>query len=478
MMNMAATRPIGSLAPLGILTRPLPEWIPEIAAEAKQLSGIAGPLILSSLVSMGVSIIDLAMMAMMGPMSLSAGAVVSDFYSFFYYFFGGIIAALVALISRALGSGDHAAIRQFTQAGFVLALVLGITGFAIMWNADIGLRLIGIDDELIRTGLPYARTMAMTFTVMVSVNFLYFFLSAHGNSKVIFFTSLFALPFNALGNYALMFGNFGMPEMGLAGAGLASMMAACFMAAFMLASMARKHYFKQYALLQIGTIRLDRLREIFSLGTPIAVSNLGEMGVFMLSTVIMGRFGAEAVAAHVVVLRMAGVLYAVPFGFAQAATVRIGFAIGAGQTRQVLAVIKTAAVIAITFGSLYLILLASFRFEIVGLFLGTGNGAREFIAQSGLFLMLLALGQPLGCLGVVGNGILRGFKDTRKPMVFSMIAFWGVGFTGGLIMAYNFGMHGTGIWAGLAGSSIAFGILIGARLLYRWRRRDFVVLTK
>ena len=462
-------------APPATLTRPYGDSIGEIVVEAKQLSSIAGPLILSSLVSMGVSIIDLTMMAMIGPASLAAGAVVSDYYSIFYYFFGGIVAALAPLISRARGSGDNSAVQQYVHAGFVLAVLLGITGLLVMWNAETGLRLIGIDSDLLQAGLPYAQMMGFTFVVMVSVNFLYFFLSAHGNSKAIFFTSLFALPFNALGNYGLMFGNFGLPEMGLAGAGLASLMAASFMLVFMLATMARAGHFRRYALLRIAAIRLDRLREIVAVGAPIAISNLGEMGVFMLSTVTMGGFGADAVAAHVVALRLAGILYSVPFGYAQAASVRIGFAIGAGETEQLKRVIKTAVMLAISIGGLFLMLVAGFRYEIGSLLVG--DEARHIVAQSSLFLMLLAIGQPFECLGVIGNGILRGYKDTRQPMVFSVISFWGVGFAGGLLLAFYFGLQGAGIWAGLSGSSIMFGLLIGLRLLYRWRRQSFMLLA-
>ena len=89
--------------------------------------------------------------------------------------------------------------------------------------------------------------------------------------------------------------------------------------------------------------------------------------------------------------------------------------------------------------------------------------------QSSLFLLILAITQPFETVGTVGNGILRGFKDTRQPMLFSMLAFWGVGFFGGIGMAFYLGLEGTGIWLGLAGGSTVFGILIGLRLMWYWR---------
>ncbi len=437
--------------------------------ETMQLSGIAGPLILSSLVSMGVSIIDLTMMSWLGPQPLAAGAVVSDYYSVSFYFFVGILASLSALLSRARGANNTKEITSTSQAGFLLALVSGIVGLSIMWNTDVALRVIGIDEGLIQTGMPYAQMMGLTFAMMVCVNLLHYFLSAHGNTRAIFVASLFALPFNALGNYVLMFGHFGFPNMGLAGAGLSSFIAAGFMFFFLLIAMARKHYFRQYALLSWPDFTPGTFKQIFRVGLPIGISNLGEMGVFLIATVMIGKFGAEAVAAHVVALRLAGVIYAIPLGYAQAATVRIGYVIGANQNEKVFTIIKTAIGISASVGLIYLAIITMFRLEISTLFFDPGTSAHNIIVQASLFLLILALAQPFETVGTVGNGILRGFKDTRQPMIFSMLAFWGVGFMGGITMAFYLGLEGVGIWLGLAGGSTLFGILIGLRLLWHWR---------
>lgn len=440
-----------------------------IIEEARKLSAIAGPLILSSLVSMGVSIIDLTMMAWLGPESLAAGAVVSDYYSVSFYFFVGILASLSTLVSRARGAKDISAITNATQAGFLLAIFSGATGLGIMWNTDIALHFIGIEEGLIQTGMPYAQMMGLTFVMMVCVNLAHYFLSAHGNTRAIFVASLFALPLNALGNYLLMFGNFGFPELGLAGAGLSSFIAASFMFCFLLAAIARKHYFRVYSLLGKPRFGTDEVREIFRVGLPIGISNLGEMGVFLLATVLIARFGADAVAAHVVALRLAGVIYAIPLGFAQAATVRIGYVIGAQQWEKVFTIIKTAIGISLSVGLLYLIVITAFRLEISTLFFDPSATTHNIIIQASLFLLILAIAQPFETVGTVGNGILRGFKDTHQPMISSMIAFWGVGFFGGVTMAFYLGLEGIGIWLGLAGGSAVFGVLIGLRLLWQWR---------
>lgn len=456
-----------------MIKKKIMESLSLVSGETKQLSIIAGPLILSSLVSMGVSIIDLVMMAWLGPESLAAGAVASDYYSVFFYFFVGIVASVSAIISQARGANNPVQVRKVTHSGFLMVLVSGVFGLLIMWNTDIGLQLIGIDKDIIDTGLPYAQIMGLTFIVMVGVNFLHYFLSAHNKTNAIFNASVFALPINALGNYTLMFGNWGFPNLGLAGAGIASLCAASFMFVFLLVSISRHGYIRQYRLFHRSKLDYTSIKEIFHVGLPIGISNLGEMGVFLLVTVLMGRFGAEAVAAHVVALRMAGVIYAIPMGYAQAATVRVGFVLGARQMDKIFLVMRTALMISITVGVLYFLLITIFRHDISLLFLGSGSIEQEIILQASLFLLILAISQPLDCVGTVGSGILRGFKDTKSTMVYSVIAFWGVSFFGGIVLAFLLGHEGTGLWIGLAAGSILYGILVALRLSFRWRELNW-----
>jgi MATE family multidrug resistance protein len=311
--------------------------------------------------------------------------------------------------------------------------------------------------------------MGFTFIAMLGVNLLHYILSAHSRTKTVFYASALALPLNALGNYALMFGHFGLPALGLAGAGWSSLFAASFMFSFLLLTITKHHYAKHYHLFTRPQLNAKTLKEIIHVGLPIGISNLGEMGVFLLVTVIMGRFGAEAVAAHIVALRVAGVIYAIPLGYAQAATVRIGLAIGSKQYEQIRQVFFTSLIIAASVGVFYLSVIGLFRQEISWIFLEVDDLSQDMMVQASLFLLLLAISQPIECIGTVGSGILRGFKDTHSTMLFSLIAFWGVAFVGGNSLAFYLDMAGTGLWLGLAGGSIAFGLLVSLRLTLKWR---------
>jgi MATE family multidrug resistance protein len=433
-------------------------------AEAGNLMKIAGPLILASLVSMGISITDIVMMGWLSAEAMAAGAVVSDFYSLFFYLTAGVIAAISPMISQALGAGQLSKIRGIVQQGFLLAMMVTIPGAIMVWNAETMLRWLAIEDSIVTTGQPYAHMMAFSYFAMMAVNVMHYFLSAHGKTRVILIVTATALPLNALGNYVLIFGNFGLPALGLMGAGLASLATASYMFVALLSFTVKHSEFRRYKLLVGLFIQKESyIPEIIRIGLPIGLSNLGEMGVFLFSTVTMGVFGADVLAAHTVALRMAGVLYAFPLGMAQAATVRVGYAVGARDEVSVQVIVKTALGLSICAGMAFLAAVFLLNSEIVVWFFGD-NVLPAITAQALSFLLLLAIIQPFDGVACVGAGVLRGFKDTQVPMLFSMIAFWGVGFTGGWSLAFLLGFGGLGIWIGLASAAITYSILVGWRL--------------
>lgn len=434
--------------------------------EAGALMRIAGPLILASLVSMGISITDVVMMGWLSSDALAAGAAVSDYYSVFFYLTAGIIAAISPIISQALGAKKIYKIRSITQQALIMAMVLTIPGAIMVWNADVLLHWLGIETYIVELGKPYAHMMAFTYFAMMAVNVLHYFLSTHGKTKIILLVTATALPINALGNYALIFGNFGLPELGLLGAGLASLISASYIFFIMLLYISNHRVLKRYRLLAKPFIhKHNYMSEIFRVGLPIGISNLGEMGVFLFATVTMGVFGADVLAAHTIALRMAGVLYAFPMGMAQAATVRVGYAIGAKSKESVHRTMKTALSLSITSGFVFLVGTMLLNTQIVDWFLNN-QSVVAVQTQAAMFLILLAIIQPFDGMGSVGAGILRGFKDTQIPMYLSMLAFWGVGFIGGWSLAFIVGMQGMGIWIGLTGSAIAYSLFIGLRLYW------------
>ena len=440
-------------------------------SELHKLLQIAWPLVLSSLISMAISITDVFMTGWLGQLQLAAGAAASDFYSTVYYVGLGVIAALSPIIGQALGAKDRRTIRRSTQQAFWVVAVLCVPGVFIIWHSDFFLSLLQVKHEIIVTALPYSHMMAISFCFMLLAMVWHYFLSAHKRTQIIFRTMLVILPLNAVGNYILMYGKFGLPEMGLAGVGLSSVICAATMFIIYSVYVLRHREYRRYRF-PVGFFRLDPecFFAIFRIGLPIGMINLAELGIFLLSTVIMGAISVETLAAHTVAIRMAGVIYALPLGLAQAAAIRIAFSVGEKNAKELFASAGTAYKFAVLIGVSYMCLLWAFSGEIAFFFLNPEKGIDATLAQASLFLIILAIAQPLSCVGTISGGILRGLKDTRIPMIITLICYWGIGFVVAMVLAFVFEYGGTGIWIGLALAEAIVGVIFTLRLI-RFKRK-------
>jgi len=429
---------------------------------------IAGPLVLAGLVNMGMSITDVIMMGWIGPVALAAGAVASDFYSLVFYLCAGVIGAVSALVSHARGARQHGRIRRTMQQAFWAAGFLAVPGALAIWQAPKLLALIGVQHDIVEAAGEYAGMMALTLVPMLGVAVWRQLLAAFSDTRSIFRTTMVALGLNAAGNYVFMFGKFGMPELGLAGAGLSSALCALFIFCALSRYVLRHPKLARYAVPK-GKVRPDwaKLRELFRVGVPIGISSLGEVGVYLLSTAVIGIFGAEALAAHAVALRMAGVLYAFPISLAQAATVRVGLAAGAGDAAARNQAARTALGFALIAGSLAFLVVAPASEFIPTLFISASDDAAGIVSRAASLLLVLAAMQVFEYAGTVANGVLRGVKDTRVPMLIAVGSFWGVAAAVGLGVGFGLQQQAFGIWVGLASGAVAFGAVMLWRVVQR-----------
>lgn len=441
-----------------------------IRQEIEEQLRIAGPLALTALVNMGMSITDVMMMGMLGSVAVAAGAVASDLYSIVFYVCSGVTAALSPIVSAARGAHEHRVIRRATQQAFWAAGLLALPGALAIAIAPRLLGAIGVAGEVVAGAKGYAAMMALTLVPMLGIAVWRQFLASFASTQAILRIVPVTLGLNALGNYAFMFGNLGMPRLELAGAGLSSALCALFMFAMLTRHVLRDALFARYRLL-LGAWRPDwpRLAELFRLGLPIGVSGLGEVGVYLLSTTVVGIFGTSALAAHAVALRMAGVLYALPLGLSQAATVRVALAAGAHDAKGQRRAAQVAVAMAAIAGAAVLPLIVYARHDIASLFV-RGGGAEIAVAAAAL-LVVLAYMQVFEYVGTVAAGVLRGVRDTRAPMWLAVASFWGVGAMLGVGLGFGRRLEVEGVWLGLAAGAVAFSVLLLARLR---SREDFV----
>ena len=209
-----------------------------------------------------------------------------------------------------------------------------------------------------------------------------------------------------------------------------------------------------------------RYRRLWLLGLPIGLAMGFEGGVFSAAAYLMGLISADAVAAHAVALQIAALSFMVPWGMAQAATVRVGLALGRGDRAGIARAGWSAWAMGTGFMALMAVSLAMPQ-SLMTLFLDDSAANANVIALGVSFLAVAAIFQVVDGAQVVGAGILRGLHDTRVQMIFTFVGYWAMG-SARLWLAFRAGWGGVGIWTGLALRLAIVAVL----MLGRWIRRE------
>jgi MATE family multidrug resistance protein len=295
------------------------------------------------------------------------------------------------------------------------------------------------------------------------------FVSALERPRIVLWLSLAGIAANALLSWSLIFGHFGLPALGLVGGGLGSTLTWVIMCAALMAVVRTDRQFRRFHLFG-NWWRFDGQRTIamVRLGWPIGLTMALEMGVFALAAYFMGWIGAPAVAAHAVALQLAALTFMVPLGLGQAATVRVGLALGRGDDGAIARAGWTAWVIGVGFMATMALIMWSIPRELVTLFLKDVPANAVTIGLAVSFLRVAAAFQLVDGAQVIGAGMLRGLHDTRWPLLFALVGYWVVGLGIGTWLAFAQDWKGVGIWVGLASGLAA----VAALMLARWVLRD------
>ncbi|HSM41853.1 MAG TPA: MATE family efflux transporter [Afifellaceae bacterium] len=430
---------------------------------ARALLALAAPITGAALVNMGMSITDTVMMGWIGPGALAAGAVISDIQSIVFYFMSGILSIVSPLVARALGAGRPEEAARAMQHGILATFVVALPAFLAIWHSAELIQLFGVGEDVVSMGRDYAHAIAIAAVLMLFVAVWRYLFEAIGRPRVYLAAVFAALPLNALANQVLMFGWGPVPAFGLAGAGIASALVAFLLLVILLLYGALGAAARRLDLFA-GLRRIDTglLLEIFRLGVPIGFFTIGEVGIFLMATVVVSLYGVDALAAHAITLRAAGVIYAIPLGLSQATTVRVSHALGAAEADLIRCAIGSARGVGAVAG------FAICAFLVAGSDIAAGRLGEALSGDiahvlAGMFVVLGILNLAQG-FAAPANAILRAYKDTRTPMFLCLAGYWLIGMPIALLAAFGFGQDAYGIWLGLASGVFANAVLINLRL--------------
>lgn len=435
----------------------VPSRAAPLAREVRTTFVLALPLIFGHVSTGLIGFVDSVLAGRHSANTLAAVAVGSALWSVAIIGLIGVLLALPPTVSQLDGAGRRAevapAFRQALWLGAGLALLL----FGFLTAAGWLLPWIGIAPEIqpgardflngIRWGVP---ALATYFCMR------YLSEGLHWTVPTMVF-GLGGLALLVPLGYALMFGSFGLPELGAAGLGYATAIMLWLQAAAFAFYLARSARFADLGLFaRFEAPRWREIRALLGLGLPIGVSIFMEGSLFITTALLIGGMGEVPVAAHQIAINVASVTFMSALGLAEATTVRVGHAVGARRPEAVRrAAFAGYAIVIASQGTAALVLLLANE-QIASIY--TRDAA--VIALAANLLLYAAAFQLSDGIQVVSGASLRGLKDTRVPMLLTALAYWGVGMSLGAGLGFGVGWGPQGMWCGLiAGLTVAAALL-------------------
>jgi MATE family multidrug resistance protein len=410
---------------------------------------------------------DLIFIGRLGGDAVAAAALAGTVYFVSFTFGMGPMSAVAPLVAQAFGAGNPRGVRQATQTGLWAGLLIALPIMVFPLKGEAILLALGQAPEVAQLAQHYLSGLA--WSVMPALWFLGLrsFMGAINRPEPVLWITIAAIPLNALLVYLLLYGEWGLPRLGIFGAGLATTLTNLAMLGAGLWFATCRKPFRDYRILAcVWRIDVSLMRQLAMIGAPISLAFLLEYGLFSAAALLMGSISISALAAHQIALQVAAILYMVPFGISMAATVRVGHAAGRGDADGV----RRAGLVAILLGAaiaaVLTIAVVLARRPIVHLFLG--QDVADTDATFALATTLLAVGATLfitDALQSVGSGALRGIKDTSVPLMFAVTGYWLIGFPASYALGLHTQFGATGIWIGLSLGTAAHATLLVLRFL-------------
>ncbi|WP_420860872.1 MATE family efflux transporter [Algirhabdus cladophorae] len=433
------------------------------SAHTKALLVLGLPLVGSHLAQMSMTVTDTLMLGRYSVEALAAITLAGGMYFMIFIVGSGFSLAVMPLVAQAAEKGDEVAIRRVTRMGLWLSFGYGLLVYIPSFWSETVLLSMGQLPQVAKDAQTYLRIASLGLIPAMLVMVLKSYLAALERTQIVLWATVVAAIVNAGLNYVLIFGNFGAPELGIKGAAIASLILQIF-------SLATLVIYVRIVLPQHDLFaRLWRpdwqaMFQVFTLGYPIGLTLLAETALFSGAAIMIGWIGTPELAAHGIALQWASVTFMVHLGLSQAATVRAGRALERddpfGLRRGAGTVIVLSFIYAVITVAVFLI----WPEPLISLFLDSQDPERPLIIPIAVGLLVMAaLFQVVDGAQVVALGLLRGVQDTKVPMIFAAISYWGIGMPASLFFGFVLDLGAIGVWLGLV---VGLGV---AAVLLNWR---------
>lgn len=428
---------------------------------------LAVPVSIGQLGHIAMGVVDSMMVGQVGAVPLAAASLVTGIFFLILVIGFGVAFAVTPLTAIAKGSGKNDECGTVLREGFILNFFISLILFAILYFTADFLALLNQTPEVTNEAAVYLRVLS--FSVIPMLLFQNHRSFSEGLSFVSppMYIAIFANFANAFFNWILIFGNLGFPALGLKGAGIATLFTRSLMMIAMLIYVHKSGKFKIY-LDAFFSKKLDLklMKKILEIGLPSGFQYFFEVAAFSFAAVMVGWIGSFQLAAHQIAINLSSVTYMIILGISSAGSIRVAEAYGMKSAEKVRRAGFSALLISLAFNLMTAALFFLMR-DILPTFY---NNNANVIALASQLLIIAGFFQIFDGAQATDLGILRGMKDTKKPLLVTVFAYWVIGIPAGYYLAFNMNYGAVGVWIGLTIGLAIVGVLLTLRFHLKTKR--------
>ena len=454
------------------MTRNTPSRWRRSVTELRALIWLALPIVAAQMSHTLLGFVDTAMAGRVSAVDLAAVALGNSFWVPTFLFLTGVLMIITSKVAASNGAGRLGETGPLVRQAVWLGLWIGVLCAVALFSVEPLLHWAGVQEELIPESVNYIKAVALGFPAVGMYQALRGLSDGLSRTKPTMIIGFLGLVLNVPANYVLVYGKFGLPALGGVGCGVATTLVMWFMLGCMLVYLKRSALYDACKLFErFEWPKWPVQRHLLGLGLPIGISLFSETSMFALIALLIGSLGAVVVASHQIALNLTSIVFMVPFSLGLAITVRVGHSLGMEGARAGLFAAKVGIAVALGFAFLAA---TSFYFAAELLpRLYTNNP--EVLSLATALLFYAALYQFSDSVQVACAGALRGYQDTRIPMVLTMVAYWLIGLPSGYILGLT-DLAGpaqgpAGFWKGLIIGLSAAALFLSVRLAIIGGRR-------
>ncbi len=409
-----------------------------------------------------ITFLDTVMSGKVSAEDLAGVAIGSSIWTPVYTGLAGILMAVTPIVAQLMGAGHKKDVPKAVFQAIYLSFLLSICVITI---GTIGIPYVlgglGLEQSVEDIARHFLSFLAFGIIPLFGYSVLRSFIDALGKTRVTMFITLTALPINFVLNYVFIFGNFGFPKLGGAGAGLASAMTYWAILIMSICIVMKAEPFASFHLFQkLPRINISRMGQILKIGLPIGFAIFFETSIFAAVTLLMGHFDTVTIASHQAAMNFASILYILPLSISMALTIVVGFEAGAKRYKDAQSYSYIGIGTAVLFSLFTAALILLFRPEIAGLY--TAESAVLQLTQH--FLIYAIFFQLSDAIAAPIQGALRGYKDVNYTLIAAFVSYWVIGLPSGYLIGTYTSYGAFGYWIGLIAGLAAGAVVLFIRL--------------